>query len=160
LVIVKKDGTVTWEYSRPDGGNFMKATKLENGDVACVIQQQPGTPSRYIRFDFSAKAPKEVASFGVNVIHSGGRIDVLANGNVVVAENSQNRVVEYDTASGGSKIAWQVEADSPIYAVRLRNGHTLVTSMNVERGAVEIDREGKARWQYHVDTRVTRAYRR
>ena len=29
--------------------------------------------------------------------------------------------------------------------------------MNKERGAVELDAEGKVRWQYKTDTRVTRA---
>jgi hypothetical protein len=42
-------------------------------------------------------------------------------------------------------------------AVRLLNGHTLVTFMNQPR-AVELDRSGKEVWDYKAEGRVTRLF--
>ena len=95
---------------------------------------------------------RELKSFPVNVRTSGGRIDVLANGHVIVPENMNGRVVELD-ADG--KVIWEVAVDRPIMALRLASGNTMVTSMNETVGAVEFDRAGKPVWQYKTDTRVT-----
>ena len=57
--------------------------------------------------------------------YSGGRIDVLPNGNVLVPEAGNNRVVELD-AEGG--VVWEAAAEQPIAAVRLTNGNTLITT--------------------------------
>jgi outer membrane protein assembly factor BamB len=92
----------------------------------------------------------------VYVQTSGGRIDVLPNGHVLVPELRNNRVVEYDS---DGKPVWQVPFNEPIAAVRLANGNTLVTAFNQPR-AVELDRAGKEVWEYKSDTRVTRAFRR
>jgi len=69
-------------------------------------------------------------------------------------------VVEYD---GQGKTVWEVSIERPVSAMRLPNGHTLVTSMSPQVGAVEFDRAGNQVWQYtHANppTRVTRAIRR
>ncbi len=86
----------------------------------------------------------------------GGKIDVLANGHVIVPDMNGNRVVEYDDQG---KNVWEAKAETPIAAVRLANGHTLVTSYDQHR-AVELDRAGKEVWEFKSDTRVTRAFRR
>ncbi len=87
---------------------------------------------------------------------SGGRLDVLPDGHVLIPERAHNRVVEHD---GDGKVVWEATVEEPVAAVRLPNGNTLVTSMTQNR-AVEIDRAGKEVWQYKADTRVTRAFRR
>lgn len=132
----------------PSGEFIMKAQMLPNGEIACVTSS-----SRFVRLD---TAGKEIQSMPVNVQTSGGRIDVLPSGHVLVPELRNNRVVEYDT---DGKIVWQVPFNQPIAAVRLANGNTLVTSFNLTR-AVELDRTGKEVWEYKTDTRVTRAFRR
>jgi len=153
LIEVDKDGKEVSTYVRPDGASFMRATKLRNGDIACVIQL--GVP-RYVRLSPSGKEFKEVKSWGVQVRTSGGRIEVLPNGHVLIPEMDNNRVVEYD-ADGQS--VWEVTIDQPIAAVRRPNGNTVVTLMRQNR-AVEVDRSGKEVWQFKADTRVTRALRR
>jgi len=87
---------------------------------------------------------------------SGGRIHVLANNHVIVAEKDHGRVAEYD---GDGKLVWEAKVEEPIAAVRIPNGNTLVTSMTQNR-AVEIDPKGKEVWQFKADTRVNRAFRR
>lgn len=155
LLELDKDGKEVFRYSRPDGNTFMRAAKLRDGDIACIVQIG-GALSRYVRLRPSGKDIKEVKSWGVQVRTSGGRIDVLPNGHVLVPEMGHNRVVEYD-ADGRS--VWEAAVDEPIAAVRLPNGNTLVTLMRANR-AVELNRDGKEVWQFKADTRVTRALRR
>ncbi len=131
----------------------MRATKLRDGDIACIVKL--GVP-RYVRLKPAGKDFREVKSWGVQVQTSGGRLDVLPNGHVLIPEMANNRVVEYD-AEGQS--VWEVTLDQPIAALRLANGHTVVTLMRENR-AVEVDRGGKEVWQFKADTRVTRALRR
>ena len=155
LLEVDKNGKEVFSYSRPDGGNFMRATKLRDGDIACIVQIG-GALSRYVRLTPSGKGVKEVKTWGVQVRTSGGRIDVLPNGHVLVPEMTNNRVVEYDADGRG---VWEAAVDEPIAAMRLPNGNTLVTLMRENR-AVELNRDGKEVWQFKADTRVTRALRR
>jgi hypothetical protein len=155
LIEVDKDGREVFTYARPDGASFMRATKLRNGDIVCLVQL--GVP-RFVRLIPSGKEEgfKEVKSWGVQVRTSGGRLDVLPNGHVLIPEMDNNRVVEYD---GDGNPVWEVAVDQPIAAMRLPNGHTVVTLMRQNR-AVELDRAGKEVWQFKADTRVTRAFRR
>jgi hypothetical protein len=150
LLEVDRTGRAVFTYSRPGGESFMKAQKLPNGDIACVTQLGV---ARFVRLD---RTGKELKSFGVQVSTSGGRVDVLPNGHVLIPEMTNNRVVEYD-AEG--KMVREAAVAQPIAAVSLPNGHWLVTSMN-QRRAVELDRRGKEVWQYRSHTRVTRAFRR
>lgn len=150
LLEFDKAGKQVYSYASPRGEQFMKAMKLPNGDYAFIAQLGV---TRFVRM---TPQNKEIASFGVDVRTSGGRIDVTRKGHVLVPENANNRVVEYD-ANG--KIVWEVAVEQPIAALRLPNGHTIVTSMNQLR-AVELDRSGREVWEFKSDTRVTRAIRR
>jgi len=145
--VVDATGRVLKNRGLPSGEFIMKAQMLPNGDIACV------TSSRFLRLDASGR---EIQSMQVYVQTSGGRVEVLPSGHVLIPELKNNRVVEYDT---DGKIVWQVPFTEPIAAVRLANGNTLVTSFNQPR-AVELDRTGKEIWEYKTDTRVTRAFRR
>lgn len=155
LLEVEKDGKIALSYSRPDGGDFMRAAKLRDGSIACIVQLG-GTLSRYVRLTPSGKHFKEIQSWDVPVRTSGGRVEVLPNGHVLIPEMDNNRVVEYD--AGGQSV-WEVMLDQPIAALRLANGNTIVTLMR-EKRAVEVNRAGKEIWQFKADTRVTRAIRR
>jgi hypothetical protein len=153
LLEYDKDGREVFSYGRPDGGDFMRATKLRNGDIACIVQQL-GMP-RFMLLSPAGGSIKEVKSWGVQVRTSGGRLDVLPNGHVLIPEMDNNRVVEYDEEG---QMVWELPIDQPIAAVRQPNGNTIITLMRENR-AVEVDRRGKEVWQYKTDTRVTRALR-
>jgi hypothetical protein len=149
LIEVDRDGEVVFSYTRPEGERIMRAARLPNGDLACVLMTQ-----RFVRLD---RTGQELQNFRVTVSTSGGRIDVLANGHVLIPQMARNVVVEYDTKGNG---VWSHPIRDPIAAVRLPNGHTLITSMTDKR-AVEVDAVGKTVWQYQgTDSRVTRAFRR
>jgi HEAT repeats/PQQ-like domain len=149
FIEVDRTGKEVWSATPPIGGRVMKAERLRNGNIACIVMLGG---SRFYEID---REGRQIRNFPVQLSTSGGRIDVLPNGNVVVPEKDNNRVVEYD--SRGS-LLWQAEFVEPIAAVRLRNGHILVTSYQSQK-AVELDRKGKAVWEYRTDTRVTRAWR-
>ncbi len=154
VVEVDRTGKETVLWSAGNGEQLMRAQKLRTGDLALIVQAINFGTSRYLRIDSDGK---RVASFEVEVSTSGGRIDVLSNGHVLIPEMVNNRIVEF---TGEGRPVWQATIERPIAAVRLANGHTLVTSMNPLIGAVELDRSGKQVWHYTEETRVTRAYRR
>ena len=154
LIELDRDGKVVFNHFPPSGELIMRAQKLRNGDIALILTLGGLAETRFVRLDATGR---ELKTFGVNIRTSGGRIDVLPNGHVIVPENSNNRVVELD---GDGKQVWEVkDVDRPVMALRLANGNTLVTSMSETVGAVEYDRAGKQVWQYKADTRVTRAFR-
>ncbi len=129
----------------------MKALKLPNGEIACLTSD-----ARVVRLD---AAGKELHGFTVSLGMRlyGGRLHMLPSGRVLVPHNGEDKVVEYDSQG---KVVWEVAVDKPVSALRLPNGHTLVTSMSPSVGAVEFDRIGTQVWQYTNGTRVTRAVRR
>ena len=150
---INRKGETTATHLRPGTEYVMRAQKLKNGDVALVLMDLNTNNTRYVRLDAKGK---EAVSFPVQVRTSGGRIDVLPNGHVLIPEMQANRIVEYDAAG---KLVWEGKVSQPIAATRLPNGHTLVTSMTENR-AVELDRSGKEVWEFRHDSRVSRAYRR
>ena len=109
----------------------MRAQKLPSGRIVYVSSDSSGV-TRCFHLETPGKEP--VHSFPVSVATFGGRIEALANGNVIVPEMNRNRVVEYDVHGA---VVWQVEIEQPIVATRLQNGNLLVTSMTQLR-AVEL----------------------
>jgi HEAT repeat protein len=150
---IDREGHEVTSFVRPPGEFIMKAQKMPNGDIACITLSQQVQQRRFVRMDPTGK---DLSSFPVNVSTSGGRVDVLSNGHVLIPEKESNRVVECD-AHG--RVVWQVPFLMPVAAVRLPNGNTLVTSFKQNR-AVELDREGKEVWEFDAGMRVTRAFRR
>jgi hypothetical protein len=152
LIELDRAGKTLFSYQPANNETIMRAQKLTNGDLALVLTD--GINSRFVRLN---TARKEVVSFPVQVNSSGGRIDVLPSGYVLVPEMRSNRVVEYDTRG---KIIWQKAVEQPIAAVRLANGNTLVTFMN-DRKAIEMNEDWKQIWEFKdSDSRVSRAWRR
>jgi hypothetical protein len=150
---IDREGRTTKTHLRPGSEYVMRAQKVKNGDIALVLMDINTNNTRYVRLDANGK---ETSSFPVQVRTSGGRIDVLPNGHVLIPELPANRVVEYDTAG---KVVHEWKVMQPIAAVRLPNGNMLITSMTENR-AVELDRTGKQVWEFRHESRVSRAYRR
>ncbi|MSQ94506.1 MAG: hypothetical protein EXR98_08110 [Gemmataceae bacterium] len=152
-----KNGNETMQINL--GGNglgdrkILKAMKLPNDEIVCLRAD-----ARIVRYD---KNGKELHSFPVNIGLRlyGGRIHMLPNGRVLVPQNQEGKVLEYDSQG---KVIWETSIPSPIAATRLSNGNTLITSMDPNIGAVEVNRAGVHVWSYQhsSNTRVTRATRR
>jgi outer membrane protein assembly factor BamB len=154
LIEYDKDGQQVLNVSlSPDNQYIMKAFKLASGEMVCMCAD-----ARMVRYD---AAGKERSSFSIPLGQRlfGGRIQVLPSGRVLVPHNAEGKVREYDSSG---KVMWEIPFEAPIAASRLPNGHTLITSMNAQVGAVEVDRAGTPVWNYqHIsNTRVTRAFKR
>jgi hypothetical protein len=145
LMEIDRAGKTVFNLRRDD---IQKAAKTRNGEIVIATGEET-----IVRLDTTGK---QLQSFNGCVDVYGGRLDVLANGNVLVPEYSNNRVAEF---SADGQIVWQATMEVPIAAARLPNGNTLVTCMNKNTG-VEIDRSGKQVWEYTANPRVTRLFRR
>lgn len=149
VIEIDAAGKQVFSYAPPAGAQIMRACKVPGGDVLLVTQLGVTRFHRISRFG------KDLRAFGVEVGTSGGRLDVLPSGNVLVPEMYNNRICEYDN---DGRIVREVVVQQPITAAALPNGHILATSMT-EKRAVELNRAGKEVWEYRRDTRVTRAVR-
>jgi outer membrane protein assembly factor BamB len=92
--------------------------------------------------------------------HAGGAgawasVEVLLNGNYLIALSGTSRVIETDRMG---KILWEAEVQTPTSATRLRNGHTLVSSVDGEF-VVELDGMGKEVWRSPAWCRAFRVRR-
>lgn len=149
VIEIDAAGKQVFSYAPPAGAQIMRACKVPGGDVLLVTQLGVTRFQRISRFG------KDLRAFGVEVGTSGGRLDVLPSGNVLVPEMYNNRICEYD---GDGRVVREIAVQQPITAAALPNGHILATSMT-EKRALELNRAGKEVWEYRRDTRVTRAVR-
>ena len=148
LFEVDRSGRRTRVWQRPEGETYMRASRLEDGGLGLITFRQ-----RFIRLDAEGRS---VVSFPVFVTTSGGRIDVAADGRVLVPMMTQDRVVEYDAAG---VIVRSFSIIEPIVAKRLASGHVMVTSME-DRMAAEFDAAGRRIWELSSrNSRLTRAIR-
>jgi hypothetical protein len=149
LVELDMNGAEKFSYNRPNHDIF-RAKKLPNGEVAFVTSG--GAYSRISAATQQVQKSFQVASVPVLF----GSMDVLPNGNVLVPDFQQNRVVEYN---GEGKQVAQFNVQWPNSAMRLSDGNTLVASQNTKK-VMEFNRGGTIVWQYDSDGMVFNAKRR
>lgn len=149
LVEYDAGGNEKFTFNRANHDIF-RAKKLPTGEIALVT-----SGGMYQRIDGATqKVNKSFQVATVPVLF--GSMDVLSNGNVLVPDFQNNRVVEYN---GESKIVNQFNVQWPNSALRLPNGNTLVASQNT-RKVMEFNRGGTVVWQYDSDGMVFNAKRR
>lgn len=92
------------------------------------------------------------AGNGPNQLNNPNSAEVLDNGNILIADESNNRAIEI-TAQGG--LVKQFTAGGSLngvaFASRLPNGNTLITDANNNR-VVEVDPNDNIVWQYVTNT--------
>lgn len=149
LVEYDANGAEKFTYNRANHDIF-RAKKLPNGEIAIVTSS-----GQYLRMEAATqRVLKNFQVAPVPVLF--GSMDVLANGNVLVPDFQQNRVVEYN--GEGKQIA-QFNVQWPNSCLRLPNGNTLVASQNT-RKVMEFTRDGRIAWEYSSDGMVFNAKRR
>lgn len=151
LLEVSREGKEVFSYNR-QVYDIAAAQRLRNGETLFLTQS-----AQCVRLDAQGK---EVKSFVIGdrmLPLQPTTLQVLPNGNILVAHQYLNKVIEYDPAG---KAVWESSViQRPQSAQRLPNGHTLIAS-GMQNQVVEIDRTGKAVWDYTPTTRVARAVRR
>lgn len=147
LLEVNREGKELTTINRPQH-DILAAVKTRNGEFACVLNTQ-----RFVRLDNTGK---ELKSFGIGAVHNYVQFDMLPNGNVLIPQQGNNKVVEFDPSG---KSVWEVTTNFPFASQRLSNGRTLVTSINMNQ-VYELDRSGKQVWQANLPGPSWRARRR
>jgi HEAT repeat protein len=105
--------------------------------------------------DATGRQLKQFAA-GHNAQNCLGCIDVTSNGHIIVAQQQQNKVVEFD--ADGKQVA-AVDAPNIMSATGLPNGHFLIAAQNAQR-VFEVDKSGKVVWEFAGAGQVVRARRR
>lgn len=82
------------------------------------------------------------------------RARVTAEGTYLISFLTMNQVVEYDK---NFHEIWHYNINSPWAAIRLKNGHTLITD---EKDALtrEVNKQGKTLWEFNCATDLPAAY--
>jgi hypothetical protein len=142
VVEINRKGEQVAHFQAP-GSMIVSAGRTRNGQTVLVDYR-----GLCIYMDESGREVKRFTVGAREIISAiGTPVDILPNGNVVVPQYSQNRVVEFD--ANGKQVG-QVQAQRPTSAMRLPNGHTLVTS-RYSRDVEELDRDGKVVWRYQAE---------
>jgi outer membrane protein assembly factor BamB len=129
-----RDGKQLYSHAKPY--HVFAAVKLRNGHIVYVHSS-----GRLVELD--GATGKEVRNLNVGGFSGWGGVDVLPNGNFLLAQYSANQVVEVDKTG---KILWQCKVSTPALATRLPNGRVLVSSISGNFIA-EFDRSGKEVWK-------------
>jgi HEAT repeat protein len=120
-------------------GPITAAYKAKNGHIIVVSQN-----GQCLRLDSTGKRLKSFNSGRIGGWTSG--IDLLANGNILIAQPNSNKVVEF---SPEGKIVMEFNAPQVTTATGLPNGNILAASSNT-RQVIEIDRRGRTVWTYQT----------
>ncbi len=148
LLVVDRKGNKLFSHFS-NGPSFVAGQKLRNGQVVFV-----NSGGQLVRLDVNGKELSRF--FAGNVYSTGGNIQALPNGRILVPHYRENKVVEY---SPSGKRVWEASVPYPSSATRLPNGHTLVVSLS-QRKIVELNRQGKTVWQHRTEGRPWCAVRR
>jgi HEAT repeat protein len=136
LVEIDRNKNEVWAYQRPNFDIF-RARKLPNGEVAFA------TNTTFHRMD--PKTQKINSQFNIQPLQLVfGAMDILPNGNVLLAHWQQQRVNEYD--KDGAMVGNGIQFQLPNSVVRVPNGNNLVSSYNSRR-IVEFN-GNQSVWEY------------
>jgi hypothetical protein len=133
LCVVTPEHREVFSYTHTAG--FRHAHLLADGHILCMSGRgdlieldEKGQKVRSIRPSSYAHGASYWAS-----------VEPLPGDRFLLALGGAGRVVEIDTAG---KVLWECALPSPVFATRLRNGHTLVSCFE-SRCLVEVDHRGK-----------------
>lgn len=141
-------GKEIWTYTQGAQGSSV-ARKLPGGTV---LVADPNTNSVY-EIRPTGRTGGDIAwrMEDVQYPRDASRLD---NGNTLVAEQYNRRVVEYDAKT--RQPVWQMQTEYPLSAQRLDNGNTLVCTTTA---VMEVSRGGAVQWTADLRTTVIRPSR-
>jgi hypothetical protein len=125
-------------YRHIPGPQFyiFSAHKARNGNIVAITAQ-----GRIIEMD--SATGKQLHSLTTNTLGNWCSVELMSNGNYLVASMSTNSVRELDRKTGQE--VWSKQFMGAFRATRLPNGNVLVASMTT-REVAEFDRAGTKRW--------------
>lgn len=133
ILRVNRAGSEIWQYRHSSGMRYTCQLRnrvilgvASNGEIVEL------TPEGRLIRKFSPEKDGNGAGYWASV-------QKLPNGNYLVALGSRHKVVEIDSAG---KIQWEAAVSNAVYALRLRDGTTLVCNFEA-RQIVKLDRTGR-----------------
>lgn len=165
VILVDSNGNIVWQYGEFGVTGFgpnQLNTPVQNtylptsGNV--LITDQGNERIEVRRTDNAIVwqyGENGVVGMGPNQLNNPNAAELLANGNILISDENNNRAIEV-THTTPSKIVATFTARGSVsgvaFASRLPNGHTLLTDSNNSR-IVEVDPNDKVFWQYFTNTR-------
>jgi hypothetical protein len=139
LLLVDPAGKETTVYTHNAPGSIIIARKLRNGQIVVV-----NSDGACIRLNATGN---ELSRFAVGKV-SNNCLDVLPNGNILIAKYFDGKVTEY---SPQGAVVWEVPQVSAFSVQRLPSGNTLVACHQPAQ-VVELNPAGKVVWKYDAET--------
>lgn len=171
VILVDQGGNIIWQYGQFGVTGFgpnQLNTPVQNtylagsGDMltGSVLITDQGN-ERIIEVRMADKAivwqygENSVIGNGPNQLNNPNAAELLANGNILISDENNNRAIEV-THTTPSKIIATFTARGTVsglaFASRLPNGNTLLTDSNSSR-IVEVEPNDKVFWEYFTNTR-------
>ena len=168
VFLVDHAGRIVWQYGQA-GVTGSGANQLNTPVQSTFVSDFPGHPGfgvlitdqaneRIILVNLASRSivwqygTTGTAGSGPNQLSNPNSAELLENGHVLIADESNNRVIEITT--GGSIVKTFTiggALNGAAFASRLPNGDTLITDSNNNR-IVEVDKTDHIVWQYVTNT--------
>lgn len=169
VFIVDRRGNIVWQYGQDGGVSGSGPNQLNTPVQAVFLSDFPGHHGFYVMIADQANeriivvnvfnnqiiwqyGTTGVAGNGPNQLNNPNSAELLEDGNILIADESNNRVIEVATSgqivktytAGGT-------VNGAAFASRLRNDDTLISDSNNNR-IVQVDANDKIVWQYVTNT--------
>ena len=166
VILVDSNGDIVWQYGEFGVTGFgpnqlntpVQNTYLPTSGNVLITDQGNERIIEVRRTDNAIVwqyGENGVMGMGPNQLDNPNAAELLANGNILISDENNNRAIEV-THTTPSKIVATLTARGTVsgvaFASRLPNGHTLLTDSNNSR-IVEVDPNDKVFWQYFTNTR-------
>ncbi|WP_211470614.1 hypothetical protein [Collimonas humicola] len=168
VILIDHSGVIVWQYGQNGGVAGAGFNQLNTPVQAAVLpqfQRRHGlhviiadqANQRIIVVDRAHRLVWQYGSTGVagngpNQLNNPNSAEQLENGNILIADENNNRAIEVTT---GLQIVRQFTAGGTLsgvaFASRLPDGHTLITDSNNNR-IVEVDGNDAIVWEYPTNT--------
>lgn len=166
VLLVDSNGHIVWQYGQFGVTGFgpnqlstpVQNTFLPNGNVLITDQGN----QRIIEVQRSDNAIvwqygiNGVPGDGPNELNNPNSAELLANGNILIADENNNRAIEVTHTAPSTIVATftvKGTASGMAFASRLPNGNTLLTDSNNSR-IVEVDAQDNAVWEFITNNRT------
>jgi hypothetical protein len=167
VFIVGMAGNIVWQYGKA-GVTGSGSNELNTPVQAAVLSGFPGHPGfhviiadqgnqriivvdvrKHIVWQYGTTG---IAGNGKNQLNNPNSAEVLENGHILIADESNNRVIEI-TPAGSIVKTFTIggSLNGAAFASRLPNGHTLISDAGNNR-IVEVDSTDHIVWQYVTNT--------
>jgi hypothetical protein len=142
--LVAANMKLIWNYDAPPGTEVHSAQYLGDGRVLIM---RNGVPAQAMIFDITSNTLERIVPIPTTItkIHGQFRhIRLTPAGTILVPHLSEGKVVEYDL---DGKAVWSIQAPNVWAAVRLPNGHTLLSG-DARAYVREVNQRGETVWEF------------